>query len=203
MVDRHLTIMGTDIIHYIISICSVLNMLAARINKKLKANKNNMKKGRVYISGKISGLDYNHVLLKFEAHEAALKSVGFDPINPLKNGLSPSASWKEHMRADIALLKTCDYIYLQADFTNSRGAMIELFLAIRWGKEIIMGDHFAYNIVLASERARYSHDPVANSFSTEHPVYKAARRWMNNRLTSRIELVTAREYNKRYHTYPF
>jgi hypothetical protein len=39
MVDCHLTIMGTDIIHYIISIRGLLNMLAARINKKLKINK--------------------------------------------------------------------------------------------------------------------------------------------------------------------
>ena len=125
-----------------------------------------MEKRRVYISGKISGLDYYYVQLKFAACAEALKSIGYEPVNPLKNGLPPSASWKEHMRADIALLKTCEYIYLQSDFVLSRGAMIELFLAIRWGKSIIMSDQLANDIVYISQRKAGS--PLRYNLRTDH-----------------------------------
>ena len=158
-----------------------------------------MEKRRVYISGKISGLDYNYVLLKFAACAESLKSVGYEPVNPLKNGLSPSDSWKEHMRADIALLKTCDYIYLQRDFIMSRGAMIELFLAIRWGKSIIMSDQLANDIVFISQRqpgtlTKYD----LYRFPLEHPVFLAAKRWIDDPFGDYIE----EDYTQNsYHAY--
>ena len=147
-----------------------------------------MEKRRVYISGRISGLDYNYVLLKFAACEEALKSVGYEPANPLKNGLPSSASWKEHMRADIALLKTCDYIYLQRDFIMSRGAMIELFLAIRWGKSIIMSDQLANDIVYISQRKKVSPTKCdLYRFPLDHPVFLAAKRWIDDPFGDYIE----------------
>lgn len=142
-----------------------------------------MEKRRVYISGKISDLDNHYVQLKFAACAESLKSVGYEPVTPLKNGLPPSASWKEHMRADIALLKTCDYIYLQRDFIMSRGAMIELFLAIRWGKSIIMSDQLANDIVYISQRKEGSPTKYdLYRFPLEHPVFLAAKIWMDNPL---------------------
>ena len=147
-----------------------------------------MEKRRVYISGKISGLDYYYVQIKFAACAESLKSVGYDPVTPLKNGLPPSASWKEHMRADIALLKTCDYIYLQRDFIMSRGAMIELFLAIRWGKSIIMSDQLANDIVFISQRQPGSLTKYdLYRFPLKHPVFLAAKRWIDNPFGDYIE----------------
>ena len=146
-------------------------------------NKTKMEKRRVYISGKISGLDNHYVQLKFAACAEALKSVGYEPVTPLKNGLPSSASWKEHMRADIALLKTCDYIYLQTDFVISRGAMIELFLAIRWGKPIIMSYQLANDIVSISQRKEGSPTKYdLYRFPLDHPVFLAAKIWMDNPL---------------------
>ena len=147
-----------------------------------------MEKRRVYISGKISGLDNHYVQLKFAACAESLKSVGYEPVNPLKNGLPSSASWKEHMRADIALLKTCDYIYLQRDFIMSRGAMIELFLAIRWGKSIIMSDQLANDIVYISQRRPGGHPKYyLYRFPLEHPVFLAAKRWVDDPFGDYIE----------------
>ena len=158
-----------------------------------------MEKRRVYISGKISGLDNHYVQLKFAACAESLKSVGYEPVTPLKNGLPPSASWKEHMRADIALLKTCDYIYLQRDFIKSRGAMIELFLAIRWGKSIIMSDQLANDIVSISQRQPGSLTKYdLYRFPLEHPVFLAAKRWIDDPFGNFIE----EEYFKNiYHIY--
>ena len=152
-----------------------------------------MEKRRVYISGKISDLDYHYVQLKFAACEESLKSVGFEPVTPLKNGLPPSASWKEHMRADIALLKTCDSIYLQEDFILSRGAMIELFLARRLGKTIIMGSETARRIVMISNC------PQGNApsfdylrFPFNHPIYLLAKKLMDNPISYSIEYARIR-----------
>ena len=158
-----------------------------------------MEKRRVYISGKISGLDNHYVQLKFAACAESLKSVGYEPITPLKNGLPPSASWKDHMRADIALLKTCDYIYLQRDFIMSRGAMIELFLAIRWGKSIIMSDKLANDIVYISQRkAGIPTKDDLYRFPLEHPVFLAAKRWVDDPFGDYIE----EDYSQNiYHIY--
>lgn len=159
-----------------------------------------MEKRRVYISGKISGLDYYYVQIKFAACAESLKSIGYEPVTPLKNGLPPSASWKEHMRADIALLKTCDYIYLQRDFMMSRGAMIELFLAIRWGKSIIMSDQLANDIVFISQRQPGSLTKYdLYRFPLKHPVFLAAKRWIDDPFGDYIE----EDYNTKnsYHAY--
>lgn len=149
-----------------------------------------MKKERVYISGKISGLGYSYVHLKFAACEAALNHVGMEPVNPLDNGLPESATWKEHMRADIALLKMCDTIYLQEDFAQSRGAMMELFLAMRWGKQIRMNATLANDIVFISQRIAYPGNTTKYDllkFPTIHPVFLAAKTWMDHPLSYQME----------------
>lgn len=152
-----------------------------------------MKKERVYISGKISGLGYSYVNLKFAACEAALNHVGMEPVNPLNNGLPESATWKEHMRADIALLKTCDTIYLQEDFAQSRGAMMELFLAMRWGKRIIMSSCTSMRIVKVSQLAPgKAPDFEYLRFPLSHPVFLIAKELMDNTTVQLIEAVRVR-----------
>ncbi len=40
-----------------------------------------------------------------------LESQGYDPVNPFDNGVPDNAHWREHMRADIAMLLKCDAIF--------------------------------------------------------------------------------------------
>ncbi|MCE6983771.1 DUF4406 domain-containing protein, partial [Pseudomonas frederiksbergensis] len=47
----------------------------------------------------------------FSRAEEKLMAQGYDPVNPFRNGLPDEAHWRAHMRADIALLLACDYIY--------------------------------------------------------------------------------------------
>ena len=42
---------------------------------------------RVYISGKITGEPMDQVIAKFARAEFELATKGYDPVNPLKNGL--------------------------------------------------------------------------------------------------------------------
>ncbi len=72
----------------------------------------------MYISGKITGDNYAEVVEKFADAEAQISDLQYFPINPIKNGLPPIATWDEHMVKDIELLLTCDAIYMLTDWKN-------------------------------------------------------------------------------------
>lgn len=84
---------------------------------------------KVYISGPISGLPVEKVKQAFSEAEAAILACGHEPVNPLRNGLPESASWHEHIRADLRMLLDCDAIFMIGEWWKSRGARIEWQLA--------------------------------------------------------------------------
>lgn len=84
---------------------------------------------KTYISGQITGLQYDKVDEKYRNAENELRKLGHEPVSPLNNGLPADASWSEHMIADINLLKDCDAIYMLPDWINSYGARIEKLFA--------------------------------------------------------------------------
>ncbi len=84
---------------------------------------------KIYISGKISGLPISEVIRKFQAACDKVKRFGFEPMNPLDNGLPLDAEWADQMGKDISILLRCDAIYLLPDYFNSEGAKIELAVA--------------------------------------------------------------------------
>ena len=59
------------------------------------------------------------------------------PVNPFRNGLPDEAHWRAHMRADIALLLACDYIYMLKDWELSKGAKLELDVASSCGIKVL------------------------------------------------------------------
>lgn len=92
---------------------------------------------KVYISGRITGLDYNAVKRRFQLAEEFLTSLSLEPINPLKNGLSSSDAWIDHICRDIKMLHGCRAIYMLDDWMDSKGATIEYDFAIRTGKIVL------------------------------------------------------------------
>ena len=92
---------------------------------------------KVYISGRISGLPYEEVERKFAAAEAHWTGPNFLVLNPLKNGLDRSASWEEHMVADIRMLMEADKVVMLSDWKESRGARIEEAIARILRKTIV------------------------------------------------------------------
>lgn len=92
--------------------------------------------GKIYISGKISGLTQEQAREKFGDCECLLKSIGFDVVNPLNNGLAFDAPWDAHMVRDIHLLFGCDAIYMMDNWLDSTGAQIEYDIAMRLHKTI-------------------------------------------------------------------
>jgi len=84
---------------------------------------------KIYISGKISGLPIEEVKQKFSNAETHLKSKGWDPVNPLNNGLPENSTWEQHIGKDIELLLGCEAIALLDDWILSKGASLELVVA--------------------------------------------------------------------------
>lgn len=93
--------------------------------------------GKVYISGAIAHYDMNERKEAFSRAEEKLMTQGYDPVNPFRNGLPDEAHWRAHMRADIALLLACDYIYMLKDWELSKGAKLELDVASSCGIKVL------------------------------------------------------------------
>jgi len=89
-------------------------------------------KNKVYISGKISGIE-NLAVILFEKAESDLKNRGFDPINPMKLNHEHDKSWRSYMREDIKALCGCEVIYMLLNWTDSKGAIIEHTIAMYLG----------------------------------------------------------------------
>lgn len=92
---------------------------------------------RVYVSGKITGLELEKAKEKFASAEQLISSIGLAPVNPMKNGLPESSTWEQHMLKDIAMLFECDAILMLSNWTESLGARIERAIALEMGKMIL------------------------------------------------------------------
>ena len=105
---------------------------------------------KIYIAGKITGLDYKEAIKAFFDAEILLRGLGHDPVNPVKhNGLDLAGAnkpadgftWADYMKADIPLLLGCDAIYLLSNWADSKGARLEKYIAEQLGMLTIFVDH--------------------------------------------------------------
>lgn len=96
---------------------------------------------KVYISGKITGLDYDSVVERFSEADEFLAQIGFEACNPINNGLTKDHTWEQHMVRDIAMLLPCDAIYMMDNWIESTGARCEYHVANEMGKIILHENH--------------------------------------------------------------
>lgn len=94
---------------------------------------------RVYISGPMSGLPD----LNFPAFNAAadkLRAAGFDVVNPVDVNPDPNTPYAQCMRNDIGALLTCQAVAKLPDWNKSRGASVEVAVAVVTGMHIDVVD---------------------------------------------------------------
>ncbi|MDD2728301.1 DUF4406 domain-containing protein [Malikia sp.] len=85
---------------------------------------------RLYLCGPMTGLpDYNYPA--FNEAAAQLRALGYAVVNPAENGLPASATWAQHMRADIKGLCDCAALAVLPGSQASKGAQLEIELATR------------------------------------------------------------------------
>nr|DAT99699.1 MAG TPA: deoxyribosyltransferase [Caudoviricetes sp.] len=95
-----------------------------------------MSRGKVYISGPITGIDFGN-RFAFSCARNALELCGYEAVDPSEVQLGDDATWADYMRADLKLLLDCDFIYMLEGWENSRGARLERELAENLGIEEI------------------------------------------------------------------
>lgn len=96
-----------------------------------------MSLGRIYISGKISGLGKEEVRTKFAEAAKRLSALGYAPVSPLDNGIPEDAPWEAHMAADLCMLLCCGSVYMLKDWQDSLGARVEYHMALMYGKAVL------------------------------------------------------------------
>jgi len=83
---------------------------------------------KAYISGKITGIEDRAVEL-FEEAEKEIIELGYEPVNPMKLNHQHDLSWESYMKQDIKALCDCEIIYLLRNYSDSKGALLELAIA--------------------------------------------------------------------------
>ena len=88
-------------------------------------------KNSIYIAGKVTGLDYQEVVLKFHTAKKILLSEGWEKVvNPVELINNQYADWLTAMEKCMAALSECEAIFMLPCSVDSPGAMVELEYAI-------------------------------------------------------------------------
>lgn len=88
---------------------------------------------RVYIAGKVTGLDTNEYRNNFaKAVEFATEYFGVETVNPILLG-GEEYTWQENMKFCIAELLKCDTVIFIPGWETSRGAVLEYKIAKELG----------------------------------------------------------------------
>jgi hypothetical protein len=94
------------------------------------------RKTKIYISGKITGIEEEAAHI-FESASSLLQIQGYEIINPMTLPHNHDKSWESYMREDLKALLDCDSIYMLNGWNDSKGANLEYHIAISLGLEVI------------------------------------------------------------------
>ena len=93
---------------------------------------------RVYIAGKVTGEPRLECAAKFQKAQEKLQALGFETVNPLQVVGTWEIEWNEAMKKCISAMMECDAIYLLPCAYNSRGAKVEIRLALDLGITVMV-----------------------------------------------------------------
>jgi len=91
---------------------------------------------KIYISGKITGIEEQAPSI-FNIAERTLQEEGHETVNPMTLNHNHDKSWKSYMKEDVKAMMDCDAIYMISNWKESKGAKIELEIAILMELDVI------------------------------------------------------------------
>lgn len=101
---------------------------------------------KLYVAGPMSGLPESNYPA-FHAAAERLRALGHTVLNPAENPVPPcGGTWQGYMRMALAQLVQCDGIVLLHGWSESKGALIERWLAQVLHMEVM---HFSDSAALA------------------------------------------------------
>lgn len=95
-----------------------------------------MKKEKIYISGKMSGMEEEVYKRLFKNAEEKLISEGYEVFNPCEIEYIPE-DYAQQLLLVLGELAKCDCIYMLENWIHSNGARCEYWFAKGSGKKII------------------------------------------------------------------
>lgn len=96
---------------------------------------------KIYISGRITGINHKIAEGMFEQAEKFLSDQGHTPINPMRIKHDHGKSWEEYMLEDIRALFGCEAIFMLCNWGQSRGARIEYQIAREMGLRVMFQEY--------------------------------------------------------------
>ncbi len=93
---------------------------------------------RIYISGPITDIPPAHAQANFLRAAEILQKKGISSINPEESLRNVILDHDEYLRINLAMLRLCDGILLLPGYEQSRGALMELGMAMALDKEIYL-----------------------------------------------------------------
>lgn len=92
---------------------------------------------RVYLAGPMTGLP-EHNFPAFHAAAAVLRERGHEVVSPAEANAAHVGhwAWEQFMRADLALLVTCERIAMLPGWARSKGASLEHHVATELGMPV-------------------------------------------------------------------
>lgn len=95
-----------------------------------------MKRNKIYLAGKVTGMKWEEAYMNFYTAEMQNRHAGLT-VNPMRI-CSKFWSWYRCMFVCLYhLILNCDRIHLQENWKQSRGAKIEVVIAIFFRKEFL------------------------------------------------------------------
>lgn len=93
---------------------------------------------KIYISGKITGLDLTQAKSFFREASLNLTAQGSHAVNPMSEvSYYADRSWSDYMADAIKLLLDCDAIFMLKNWEDSKGAKLEYHIAKELGLKIL------------------------------------------------------------------
>lgn len=96
-----------------------------------------MERTKVFLCGAYIQQPPDEVREKFARAEQQVRSIDYEPVNPVNNGLPPTATFTQHLLANTALLCDCGAIYLMTDWESAQCSRIERYIAQEMGFEVL------------------------------------------------------------------
>ena len=97
---------------------------------------------KVYIAGKVTGLEKDEIFKKFYESGKQLKKDGHIVMSPAVLVLNEGFEHEDYMHICYAMIDVCDAVFMQKDWQDSKGARMELQYAKDWKKQILYEDEF-------------------------------------------------------------